>query len=148
MNVRPLTKPDLGSLLNLYRDLHSSDAPLPDNRKVEETWNEILSNKWSLCLGGFVSSELICSCVLTVVPNLTRGCRPYAILENVVTKAEHRKKGYGRELLKEALSHAWAKECYKVMLLTGRKDDEIARFYKASGFDPEGKRAFVAKSLE
>ena len=34
--------------------------------------------------------------------------------------------------------------CYKVMLLTGRKDESTFRFYESAGFDRNAKQAFVA----
>lgn len=82
---------------------------------------------------------------LTIVPNLTRGCRPYGIVENMVTHAGHRNKGYGKAILAHALAHAWAARCYKVMMLTGKKDEATARFYEGAGFDGDEKRGFIAK---
>jgi GNAT superfamily N-acetyltransferase len=84
-------------------------------------------------------------CTITVIPNLTRGCRPYGVLENVVTHADHRNRGHGKAILAYALAHAWSQRCYKVMLLTGRKDDATLRFYESAGFDRHDKQAFVAK---
>ena len=85
------------------------------------------------------------SCTLTVIPNLTRACRPYGVIENVVTHAEHRGRGWGKAVLAHALAAAWRQDCYKVMLLTGRKDEATLRFYERAGFDPHGKQAFIAK---
>jgi hypothetical protein len=34
---------------------------------------------------------------------------------------------------------------YKVMLLTGRKDEGTYRFYESAGFDRYSKQAFLAK---
>ena len=88
---------------------------------------------------------MVASCTLTVIPNLTRACRPYGVIENVVTHAAHRNQGWGRALLQHALAHAWRERCYKVMLMTGRKDENTLRFYEQAGFDRHGKQAFVAK---
>ena len=99
------------------------------------------------CFGGFANGSLVASCTLAVVPNLTRGCRPFGVIENVVTHASHRRRGYGKEILREALSTAWSANCYKVMLLTGRKDEATLRFYESAGFDRHGKQAFVARPI-
>ena len=86
------------------------------------------------------------SCTLTVIPNLTRGCRSYGVIENVVTHASPTAiKGYGKAILAQALSHAWSVGCYKVMLLTGRKTQTTFKFYESVGFDRHGKQAFIAK---
>lgn len=79
-----------------------------------------------------------------MIPNLTRGCKPYAVIENVVTHSQHRQQGYGTAILKHALAYAWSVECYKVMLMTGRKDEATLRFYESAGFDRQSKQAFIA----
>ncbi len=145
LKIRPLEAGDLGALLALYTHLHRADDPLPGEEVVAGVWREILANPHHHVFGGYVGDALVSSCTLTVIPNLTRGCRPYAVLENVVTHATHRNQGYGKAILTHALSHAWAGDCYKVMLLTGRKDRATTRFYEAAGFNGDEKRGFVAK---
>jgi GNAT superfamily N-acetyltransferase len=82
--------------------------------------------------------------VLQVVPNLTRGARPYGLIENVVTRQDKRGQGYGSAVLKAALDLAWEKGCYKVMMLTGRKDAKVFGFYEKAGFKAGVKTGFVA----
>jgi ribosomal protein S18 acetylase RimI-like enzyme len=79
--------------------------------------------------------------VLAITPDLTRGCRPYGLIENVVTHAAHRRRGYGRQVLAHALSDAGQHGCCKVMLMTGRKDEAIYRFYESLGFRRDSKQA-------
>jgi GNAT superfamily N-acetyltransferase len=79
-----------------------------------------------------------------VIPNLTRGARPYGLIENVVTHQEYRGHGYGKALLAKALEFGWSQHCYKVMLMTGRKD-ATHHFYESAGFESQSKKAFVAK---
>lgn len=50
-----------------------------------------------------------------------------------------------KSLLKHTLEQAWQAGCYKVMLLTGRKDEATLGFYESAGFDPNDKQAFVAR---
>lgn len=57
------------------------------------------------------------------------------------------RKGSGTAILRRALDEAWSAKCYKVMLLTGRKDDATFGFYEAAGFDRHEKQAFIAKPL-
>jgi GNAT superfamily N-acetyltransferase len=145
MNIRHLTQADLPMLLALYEHLHFADSPLPAPQEVSAVWESIQRNEGIRYWGVFVESVLVSSCTITVIPNLTRGCHPYGMIENVVTHAAYRKRGYGSAVLKSALTYAWSVGCYKVMLLTGRKDDAVYRFYQSAGFDPHSKQAFVAK---
>jgi GNAT superfamily N-acetyltransferase len=144
MKIRKLESEELGSLLSLYRDLHHSEEPSSVN-EAEKSWNEIQSNDRILYFGVFVENALVSSCSLAIMPNLTRGGRPYGLIENVVTSKDHRRKGLGKALLCHALDYAWKKECYKVMLMTGRLDEETFAFYESAGFDRHTKQAFIAK---
>lgn len=145
MKIRPLETGDLAALLELYAHLHRQDDPLPDDAVAQTVWQEIMTQSGHTVFGCWVGNTLVSSCALTIVPNLTRGCRPYGIIENVVTHAGHRNKGHGKAILAHALSHAWAAGCYKVMLLTGRKDEATTRFYESAGFDGDEKHGFIAK---
>ncbi|WNO10047.1 GNAT family N-acetyltransferase [Teredinibacter sp. KSP-S5-2] len=145
MEIRELNESELDQLLELYKDLHESDDPLPDETIVQEVWGHIQNNKDFLCYGLFDKGKLIGSCCLIIVANLTRGCRPYAVLENVVVHRDRRGRGYGRSMLEHALNTAWLKNCYKVMLLTGRLNEDTFKFYESAGFDRHAKQAFIAK---
>lgn len=145
MQIRDIAPTELDALLALYRHLHDADDPLPERAVIESTWRELLASRRHRYFGGYVDEHLVASCTLTVIPNLTRGCRSYGVIENVVTHADHRNRGHGKALLAHALAYAWAECCYKVMLLTGRKDEATLRFYESAGFDRHAKQAFVAK---
>ena len=145
MIIRELQEDDLHQLLALYEHLHSTDVALPDMATIETMWREILSNPSYHYVGGFVEDRLASSCTLTVIPNLTRGCAPYGLIENVVTHSAHRNKGFGKAILAHALNTAWSRNCYKVMLLTGRKDQATLQFYESAGFNGHEKHAFIAK---
>lgn len=145
MDIRRIQAHELTRLLGLYEHLHGSDDPLPDTPFVQAVWSELLANPRYSIFGGYSGGHLVSSGTLTVIPNLTRGCRPYGVIENVVTHAGHRNKGYGKAILAHASSHAWSSGCYKIMLLTGRKDDATFKFYESAEFDRHAKQAFIAR---
>jgi GNAT superfamily N-acetyltransferase len=145
MNIRLIRPNELNELLALYVHLHQSDEPLPEPRVVQTVWKELMANPHCKYFGGYVSNTLVSSCTINVIPNLTRRCQPYGIIENVVTHPSHRNQGIGKAVLDHALSHAWSLGCYKVMLLTGRKDEATFKFYESAGFDRHAKQAFLAK---
>ena len=146
MDIRELQSHELEQLLSLYAHLHEHDDAPPSAAVAEAVWLEALANPRIKYFGGFSSGLLVSSCTLTVIPNLTRACRPYGVIENVVTHAAHRCRGWGKAVLVHALGDAWRHNCYKVMLLTGRKDEATLRFYERAGFDQHDKQAFVAKA--
>ncbi len=144
METRELTPLELDDLLELYRHMHARDEPLPDRETVQSVWREIQKNPCCYCFGTFAYGALVSSCTMTVVPNLSRGCRPYALVENVVTHADYRSRGHAQAVLRHALAVAFEKRCYKVMLLTSRKSEAVYHLYESVGFDRNAKQAFLA----
>ena len=100
----------------------------------------------SAVLVGRVGGRLLASCTLVVIPNLTRGGKPYALIENVVTHAAARGRGHGKALLAAAVERAWQHECYKVMLLTGSERPSTHAFYRAAGFE-QSKTGFQVRRM-
>lgn len=87
--------------------------------------------------------KVISSCVCFIIPNLTRNVRPYAFIENVVTHADYRNKGLATECLNYARDIAVQNNCYKMMLLTGSKNEETLNFYRNAGYNSADKTAFI-----
>ena len=74
---------------------------------------------------------------------MTRNIRPYALIENAVTNDEYRGKGYATECLNYAKKIAIKNNCYKMMLLTGTKNENTLAFYKSTGYNSDDKIAFI-----
>ena len=130
--VREVTKDDLYALLELYLFLHEQCIP-EQNEHLEKTWTQILQDKSHHLIVNEIDGKIVSSCVCVIIPNLTRNVRPYAFVENVVTHADYRKKGYARECLDYAKKIAQQENCYKIMLLTGSKKAETLHFYEEAG---------------
>lgn len=139
-HIRKLDTGDLKELLTLYTYLHT-EAP-PDPVLAAATWKSICKNPSIHYFGAF-DEKLVSTCNLSITQNLTRGCRPFAVIENVVTHPDHRRNGYGRAVLTAAMEEAKANRCYKVMLLSGRKEEAVIQFYQSLGFDRDAKQGFV-----
>jgi len=144
MLIREATEADLEAIRTLNQHLHPDDPALPCS-DLRSSWQAMLANPAIHCLVVESSGQLIATCTLIIVPNLTRSARPYALIENVVTHADHRRKGVGTALLKAALDMAWSQGCYKVMLMTSSRKEETLRFYEQAGFARGLKTAFLAR---
>ena len=143
--IRPAAAHDLEGLIVLYRHLNPADPAL-DRATAEERLSAILAQPGMTLFIGFAGNLAAATVTLIVVPNLTRAGAPYALIENVVTHPDWQNRGHGKQLLAHALSYAWSQRCYKVMLLTGRKEESVLRFYESAGFDRHGKQAFIARA--
>ena len=140
--VREAVKEDLNELLNLYLFLHEKNIP-ENSEHLENTWKTIIEDINHHIVVKEINGKIVSSCVCVIVPNLTRNIRPYALIENVVTNEEYRGKGYATECLNYAKEIAIKNNCYKMMLLTGTKNENTLAFYKSAGYNSDDKIAFI-----
>ena len=140
--VREAVKEDLDELLNLYLFLHEKNIP-ENSEHLENTWKTIIEDINHHIVVKEINGKIVSSCVCVIVPNLTRNIRPYALIENVVTNEEYRGKGYATECLNYAKEIAIKNNCYKMMLLTGTKNENTLAFYKSAGYNSDDKIAFI-----
>jgi len=143
--IRAAKQADLPALLDLYRHLIPEDARCTDS-KAADILECLARFEGSAVLVGFLDADLVASCTVIVIPNLTRGGAPYALIENVVTDAGHRNLGLGKAILKAALDRAWAAGCYKAMLMTRSHKPSTLAFYEAAGFE-QSKTGFQARRI-
>ena len=140
--VREARKDDLDALLELYLFLHEDSIPEHDQH-LRDTWNLIMKDENHHLIVNEADGQIISSCVCVIIPNLTRNVRPYAFVENVVTRQEYRGKGLATACRNYAKEIARKENCYKMMLLTGSKDPKTLRFYESAGYNSSDKTAFI-----
>jgi GNAT superfamily N-acetyltransferase len=141
--IRAAREENYAQLFALYRELNPEDpAPSVDPMRVFE---RILRSPDLVIFVVESNEALVATCYLNVVPNLTRGAKPYALIENVVTHSRYRGQGLGKRLMHHALDYSWSRDCYKVMLLTGSEEASTHAFYRACGFSGNAKRGYVIR---
>lgn len=140
--IREADKNDLKEILQLYLFLHETSVP-EESEQLNKTWNYIIGDENHHLIVCEAEGKIVASCVCVIIPNLTRNVRPYAFIENVVTHKDYRKKGYATACLNYARQIAENNNCYKMMLLTGSKEEETLNFYRNAGYNSSDKTAFV-----
>ncbi|MEP2706457.1 MAG: GNAT family N-acetyltransferase [Roseibium sp.] len=131
--TRPVENRDFFALAELYQHLIPDDVPATEAVQ-SRTFEKMLAQPGMTILLGLAKELPVATCTVIVVPNFTRGCASYAIIENVVTHQDHRSKGYGEHLMQAAADLAWKAGCYKIMLMSGTKNTKAHRFYERVGF--------------
>ena len=142
MIIREIRMEDRDGLLELYTHLHEDGIPTVDEKLVS-LWKRIVEDKDYHIIVAEAEGKLVSSCTCVVIPNLTRGQSPYAFVENVVTHADYRKQGLATACLERAKQIAVSEGCYKMMLLTGSKEESTLRFYENAGYNRKDKTAFI-----
>lgn len=140
--IREINASDLDGLLQLYTQLH--DNPIPEkDAGLSALWEKILADQNHHIIVAEEDGKIVSSCVCVIIPNLTHGQRPYAFVENVVTDKAYRKRGLATACLDYAKKIAEGESCYKLMLLTGSKEESTLNFYRRAGYNSNDKTAFI-----
>ena len=142
MIVREIYADDLDGLLELYTELHENSIPKKDGI-LTDIWSEILRDKNHHIVVAEKNGKIVSSCVLLIVPNLTHNQRPYALIENVITSSDFRRQGLALMCLNHANEIAVNANCYKIMLMTGSKQEGTLAFYEKAGYNRNDKTAFI-----
>ena len=142
MTIRNAIFEDLSQILELYLHLHETSVP-ERSENLSKTWAQIIDDENHHLIVCEEDGKIVSSCVCVIIPNLTRGVRPYAFVENVVTHADYRGKGYATACLHYARELAQKENCYKMMLLTSSKTPETLAFYQNAGYNSTDKTAFI-----
>jgi len=133
---------ELSSLLELYKQLNSDDEI--SETIAKDVWENIKKQDVKY----FVAREngrIIASCYICIIPNLTRGGKSIGFIENVITDKEYRRKGIGKTVMENAVQYARERNCYKVLLQSGKDRTEAHFFYESIGFNGESKKAFEVR---
>jgi GNAT superfamily N-acetyltransferase len=133
---------DFDAVMGLYRQLHPGDSL---GGREAEVFAEILGTPGLRLFVLEVDGIVVATTYFNLIPNLTRGAAPYAVIENVVVDADRRGTGLGKQIMARTLQAAWDAGCYKVMLMTGSRTPATHQFYKACGFDAGEKTAYVCR---
>jgi GNAT superfamily N-acetyltransferase len=145
LKVRTAVRSDLPQLLALYPHLNPDDD-IPSPEMAASRFDALQKFDGSAIFIGLVEDIVVCSCTLVIIPNLTRGGAPYALIENVVTHASYRGRGFGKLILRAAVDAAWQADCYKAMLLTGSTKPSTLAFYGSAGFE-QNKTGFQVRRI-
>ncbi|MBE6897150.1 MAG: GNAT family N-acetyltransferase [Ruminococcaceae bacterium] len=143
MNIRKAIPTDAEALKVLYFE-HLTKYP-PTEEQDMSLWKKMLDkfekdeNMYLLVLEE--DNQVVSSVQMSIIESLTHNVRPFAVIENVVTHADYRNKGYASRLLERATEIAKEKNCYKLFLETGSNKESTLNFYRKNGFEIDKKHS-------
>jgi GNAT superfamily N-acetyltransferase len=132
--VRSSGLADLSAILGLLAQMHEDEAAIEPCERARATFVELLNSPSRVVLVAVKDDVVVGTIDVFVMPNLTRGCRPWAGIENLVVDESQRGQGYGRALLEAAIAVAQDAGCYKAQLVSHDRRDAAHSLYEKLGF--------------
>jgi N-acetylglutamate synthase-like GNAT family acetyltransferase len=137
LKIRPATEDDIPRILELYHELtmittkveQDLSTSLDDYRRV---FAEISSNPRRELLVAEYEGEVVGTVALYIIPNLSHGATPYALVENVVVNHKYRRKGIGKKLMEYTIVRAKQEGCHRIELCSSKRRKEAHRLYRLS----------------
>lgn len=147
MLIRQAEEKDVMDIKDLYFNFLTKYPPKEE--QDIEAWkqliNEINKSERLFLLVVEEDNRVVSTVQLGIIPSLTHNMRSFAVVENVVTHENYRKRGFASMLLQEAIKIAQDKNCYKIFLETGSNRESTLNFYKENGFEIDTKHSFLKK---
>jgi len=135
IKIRIANKDDINDLVRLLNELFTQDIEFePDYEKQKTGLDKIISN---CAIGEILVLQLddqIIGMVSLLYSISTALGGKVAILEDMIIDENFRNKGFGKQLLNEAINFSRKNECLRLTLLTDYNNDNAIRFYKSVGF--------------
>ena len=147
MVIRKATGSDANDLKTLYFE-YLTHFPPKEEQNMQQ-WADIL-NRFEKddnmhLLVAVEDGKAVSSVQMAIIQSLTHNVRPFAIIENVVTHADYRNRGFASALLEKASEIAKARGCYKVFLETGSNKESTLNFYRNNGFAIDEKHSCLKR---
>ena len=147
MIIREAAAKDAEALKVLYFE-HLTKNP-PQEEQNMAVWKKLLAeyenDNYNYILIAEENGEVVSSVQMSIIRSMTHNVRPFAVIENVVTHADHRQKGYASALLRKASDIAKAFHCYKISLETGSNKESTLNFYRQNGFAIDEKHSCLKR---
>jgi ribosomal protein S18 acetylase RimI-like enzyme len=137
--IRPATREDVPSVLQLYADDELGTAP-------DRAWREKLADY----LAAFdaiqtdarttvyvaqLGASVVGTFQLTFLRHLAHRGALTAQVESVHVASEHRRRGIGEAMMRFAIDRAREKNCKRIQLTSQKRRTDAHRFYERLGFE-------------
>lgn len=147
MIIRKAKSTDANAIKELYFD-HLTHFP-PKEKQDMALWQNLLDkfekDEHMHLLVVEEEGKVVSSVQMAIIESLTHNVRPFAVIENVVTHADYRSRGYASALLERATEIAKEHRCYKVFLETGSNKESTLNFYRNNGFAIDEKHSCLKR---
>lgn len=138
--IRLATEKDVPRIVELYHELtiatsHVEQVSIPSAEDYLKVFREICADPRHELFIAEDGDRVVGTVILIVVPNLSHSATPWALVENLVVTAGHRRTGTGKMLLEYVIARAREKGCHRIELCSDKRREEAHQLYSSVGFE-------------
>lgn len=138
VEIRPVIKKDLNSLLLLYAQPEVGDGKVVTPEKAEMLLARIRNYPDYKLYVALYKEEIVGTMALLIMDNIFQKGRPAGIIEAVCVKSNWQGLGIDWKLIEFATRRCREAGCYKLTLCTTRVSKGLHRYYEKRGFKKQG----------
>ena len=135
LRIEPATLDDLPELIELLFELFSQESDfVPDRDKEMRGLRLLLEQPSRGRVFVLRSPNKIVGMVNLLITISTAEGGFVLVLEDLIVHKEHRRQGFGTQLLHYAIDFAKKKKFLRITLLTDKPNEQLKRFFAKNGF--------------
>jgi GNAT superfamily N-acetyltransferase len=135
LRIEPATLDDLPELIELLFELFSQESDfVPDRDKEMRGLRLLLEQPSRGRVFVLRSPNKIVGMVNLLITISTAEGGFVLVLEDLIVHKEHRRQGFGTQLLHHAIDFAKKKKFLRITLLTDKPNEQLKRFFAKNGF--------------
>jgi len=136
--IREASESDLPAVLFLYSQLGMDDGTVLSEDDANNIFTRMKSYPDYKLYVAIYGTAIVGSFALLIMDNLGHKGAPSGVVEDIIVHQDWRGKGFGKTIMKEAMSICASKGCYKLALTSNKLRLNAHLFYKTLGFDVHG----------
>jgi len=130
---------DAEAVVKLYKELDTFSAI----QVLPERIAEVAADDNTYLIVCDDGEDLLATALISLCNDVMFNRQPFAIIENFVVARDYQREGIGKSMMDHIEEFCLARDCSKIMLLSGADNRGAHDFYAAMGFDPDAKLGFI-----
>lgn len=130
---------DAENIAKLYAGLTTFSSP----SVLPERITEIATDANTYLIVCDDGEDLLATALISLCNDVMFNRQPFAVVDNFIVAADYQREGIGKSMMDHIEEFCLARDCSKIMLLSGADNRGAHDFYAAMGFDPDAKLGFI-----
>ena len=137
--IRRANAHDAEAIASLYRELNTLSEPAVAPERIAE----LAATQHTHLLVCEEDDTILATALVCLCQDVMFGSQPFAVIENVVVGAEHKRTGIGKYMMDYIEAFCSTQNCSKIVLQTSSANCAAQHFYTAMGYNPNTKVGFI-----